>query len=195
MPGALHFVTGNVLDRRPIFRYEKYCRGFLEELQSLRVDGSCKIIAFVLMPDHFHLIANPKSGDIQTAMGTLKSLSAKRIVSLSKVGAFLNGEENKVWQESFKALPLWSGWMIKQKINYIHANPVKANLCNTAEDYPWTSFRFFYRDETDPMMAVDKEWWWEGDEERLIVSAKKWEEERRDQLTEIIERNRSRNSS
>ena len=34
---------------------------------------------------------------------------------------------HRVWQESFKDVALWSGWMIWQKINYIHANPVKAD--------------------------------------------------------------------
>jgi hypothetical protein len=35
-------------------------------------------------------------------------------------------------------------WMIWQKINYIHANPVKADLVNSAKDYRWTSFHAFY---------------------------------------------------
>src|SRR5207253_4006931 len=118
-----------------------------------------KLIAFVLMPDHTHFILNPKGGDIQAATGVLKSFSAKRIVELAPDPAFLKGEENQVWQESFKALALWSGWMIKQKINYIHANPVKANLYATAADYRWTSFRSFYRDEADPLLAIDKDWW------------------------------------
>ena len=192
MPGALHFVTGNVLNRKPIFRQEKYCRAFLEELQEMRSSRECKIIAFVLMPDHFHFVANPKGGDIQTAGGILKSISAKSIISVAPLGTFLNGEENQVWQESFKSLPLWNDWMIRQKINYIHANPVKANLCSTAADYPWTSFRSFYRDGADPLLAVDKEWFWEGEESILVESVKQFEEEKRNALMEQIEENRKR---
>lgn len=101
MPGALHFVTGNVLDRKPIFKTDKYCQAFLEELQELRANRACKIIAFVLMPDHIHLIANPKDGDIQTATGIRKSFSAKSIVASAPTETFHNGEENQVWQESF----------------------------------------------------------------------------------------------
>ena len=136
MPGALFFVTGNVLGRKPIFRSEGFARRFLEELQGLRKSHSCKLIAFVVMLDHIHLILNPKGGNIQQITGILKSLSAKRIISLAPRGEFSAGDVNQVWQESFKSLPLWSGWMINQKINYIHANPVKANLCSTAEEYP-----------------------------------------------------------
>ena len=191
MPGALHFVTGNVLDRRPIFRQEVYCRAFLAELQSLRFERACKIIAFVLMLDHFYLIANSQGGDIRTVIGVLKSLSAKSIIKAAPIGTFQHGGENQVWQESFKALPLWSDWMIKQKINYIHANPVKADLCSTAEDYPWTSFRSFYREESDPLLAVDSSWYWEGDAEKLTRSLKEWEAEKMARMIETIEENRT----
>ncbi len=192
LSGALHFVSGNIRDRRPVFKYEKYCRAFLEELQDLRTKGIFKLIAFVLMPEHFHFVANPQNGDIQTATGMLKSFSAKRIVELAPVGAFLNGDENQVWQESFRSLPLWSGWMITQKINYIHANPVKANLCSTAEDYQWTSFRTIYRGETDPLMAVDKVLWREGDHEELTRSRTEWEAEKNTKMLERIEKNRNK---
>ena len=59
----------------------------------------------------------------------------------------------QVWQESFKATPLWSAWMIWQKINYIHANPVKAKLVSSAKDYRWSSFQAFYSEEEVPLQA------------------------------------------
>ncbi len=191
MRGALFFVTGNVLDRKPIFRIESYARAFLEELQDLRRSHQYKLIAFVVMLDHIHLILNPMGGDIQTFTGILKSLSAKRIIALAPIGTFAKGEENQVWQESFKSLPLWSGWMINQKINYIHANPVKARLCATAEEYPWSSFRSFYRDEQDPLLQSDKDWWWDGDMELLKESVNKWETEKVAELSKLIETRKS----
>ena len=63
--------------------------------------------------------------------------------------------------------PLFSlgihGWMIWQKINYIHANPVKAGLAKSARDYPWSSFKAFYEGTSEPL-PVDHEWWWPEDE-------------------------------
>jgi len=144
------------------------------------------------MTDHFHFIGNPKDDDIQTATGILKSFTAKRIVSLAPRRAFLRNDENQVWQESFKALALWSGWMIKQKIDYIHANPVKDDLCKTASEYLWTSFRSLYQGDTDPLFAIDKEWWWEGDEAKLITSVKQVDEEKRKSLIKKIDENRKK---
>lgn len=175
LSGALHFVTGNVLDRRKIFKRQEFCIAFLEELQSLRENYEGKLIAFVLMLDHIHLILNPKGGDIRTATGILKGLAAKRIVNLGSPGAFWNGTENQVWQESFKSIALWSGWMISQKLNYIHSNPVRARLCDSAKDYRWSSFRTLYCGEADPLFAVDQEWWWPGDLEELAVTLGKEE--------------------
>ncbi len=163
-PGVLHFVTGNVFDRRKIFSNEQNCIEFLDELQSLRRDRECKLIAFVLMLEHFHFALNPRDGDIKTATGILKSLSAKRLVAVAKERTYWNGTANQVWQESFMAQRLWSGWMIRQKIDYIHANPVRAGLVNRTEDYRWSSFNSIYRGNTDPLLQVDTDWWWPGDE-------------------------------
>ena len=167
LAGVLHYVTGNVDKRRQIFRDETNCITFLKELQSLRKNHESRLICFVLMLDHFHLIVNPKDGDIQSWIGELKSLSARRLIDINPPGLFkINEEENQVWQESFRTLRLWSGWMIWQKINYIHNNPIRAGLVDSAADYRWTSFRTFYEMESEELLYVDHEWWYEADMEK-----------------------------
>src|SRR5438046_2535859 len=102
LPGALHYVTGNIDKRRQIFRAEANCIAFVEELQALKDKRESKLICFVVMPDHFHLIVNPRDGDIQTWIGELKSLSAKKLVQVNSVGFFTKPDgENQGWQESF----------------------------------------------------------------------------------------------
>ena len=64
-------------------------------------------------------------------------------------------------------------WLdIWQKINYIHANPVKARLVNSAKDYRWSSFRALYSDSHEPL-PVDKDWSWPDDSEKLSNAVKK----------------------
>ena len=180
LPGALHFVTACVQHRIPIFRSNGCCEAFVEVCSGLLLDWPSKLIAFVLMPDHFHLIVNPRDGDIQGFIKTLKSLSAKRIVELTSEGGFYRGRQerdaslNQVWQQSFKSIPLWSLWMIRQKINYIHANPVKARLVASAKDYPWTSFRAYYFNSSEPL-PVDHDWWWSDDSMKLSRAVKERE--------------------
>ena len=61
--------------------------------------------------------------------------------------------------------------MIWQKINYIHANPVKARLVKSAGDYRWSSFRAFYSEDVVDL-KVDREWWWPDDSEKLSKAMK-----------------------
>ena len=177
LPGALHYLTGKVINRIPIFKNESCCEGFLEVLRDLLKSWPSKIIAYVVMPDHFHLILNPRDGNIRGFAGALKSLGAKKIVEITGGDEFRlkepdnDGSIHQLWQESFKDVPLWSGWMITQKINYIHANPVKAKLVSSAKDYLWSSFRAFYFDSLEPL-PVDHDWWWPDDAEKLSKAQK-----------------------
>jgi hypothetical protein len=61
--------------------------------------------------------------------------------------------------------------MIWQKINYIHANPLKARLVKSTRDYYWSSFSSFYSVSDQPL-AVDHDWWWPDDAEELTKSMK-----------------------
>ncbi len=61
--------------------------------------------------------------------------------------------------------------MIWQKINYIHANPVKAKLVSSAKDYRWSSFKAFYSKDQEPL-RVDQVWWWPDDSEKLSRAMK-----------------------
>ena len=165
LPGALHYVTGNFFNRLPVFTDPTSCRSFLHELQNINHTWPARLIAWVLMPDHFHLISNPRDGRIKEFIGDLKGLSAKAIISSNQFFRFPDhgAEGHQVWQESFKATPLWMIW---QKINYIHANPVRAGLVKSAKDYQWSSFRSFYSLK-DGCLAVDREWAWPEDAEKL----------------------------
>src|SRR2546426_9567304 len=80
LPGALHFVTGNFLHRVPIFKQEACCQSFVDTFKTLLKEWPCKLIAYVLMPDHLHLIVNPQDGRIKEFTGKLKGLSARAII-------------------------------------------------------------------------------------------------------------------
>ena len=176
IPGALHYVTGNLLNRQQVFTDPNCCKAFLDELKSLNERWPCKLITYVLMPDHFHLIVNPRDGCIREYCGYLKAVAAKAILKKNTRFVFPKRKVGRqVWQESFKSLALWSGFMIWQKINYIHNNPVKARLVKSAKDYYWSGFRSFY-DMGDEPLAVDHDWWWPEDAEKLSkhMKARGW---------------------
>ena len=172
IPGALHYVTGIFDGRQPVFTDPNCCWAFIRELEKLNREWPSKLITYVLMPDHFHLISNPRDGRIQEFTGKLKAVTAKSILRLDTKFTFKSLEIGRqVWQQSFKSMGLWSLWMIWQKINYIHQNPIKAGLVKSAKDYFWSGFRSFYSMGDEPL-AVDHDWWWPDDAEKLSKAMK-----------------------
>lgn len=100
LPGALHFVTGNFLNRIPVFRRAQCCQSFVETCAQLITDWPCKLIAYVLMPDHFHFVVNPQDGRIIEFTGKLKSISARSIIASAPdlgVGSAADGSVHQVW--------------------------------------------------------------------------------------------------
>jgi len=182
LPGALHYVTRNVHQRRQIFRRPECCQAFLEVCAELRHDWPFKLVAYVIMPDHIHLIVNPSDGRIRELTGKLKSQSAPQIIQAVPDMSFVVGHDDEgnpihqVWQESFKAIPLWSTWMIWQKVNYIHTNPLKARLVKSVGDYRWSSYNSFYQKGASPL-EVDRDWWWPDDVRKLSLAASEWVKE------------------
>lgn len=90
--------------------------------------------AFVVMPDHVHIIIKPLFGKkLQEIMKTLKGSTAYQINKmLNRTGKF--------WQsENFDHL-IRDAIGLRQKWEYIKENPVKARLVGKAEDYPYSSF-------------------------------------------------------
>ena len=109
-PGALHYITGNFLDRTPVFTDSECCKVFLDELQKLNRSWPSKLITYALMPDHLHLIANPQDGRIKEFIGQLKAVFAKAIVRANSGFVFTETDKgHQVWQESFKDVALWVG--------------------------------------------------------------------------------------
>ncbi len=171
LPGALHYLTGNCINRLKVFAEPACCWAFLDELRTLNQKWPSKLISYVVMPDHFHLISNPRDGRIKEFTRDLKSRAAKALVQSSTLEFPETEEGHQVWQESFKDVCLWSERFIWQKINYVHANPVRARLVKSAKDYPWSSFRSFHRQGDEPL-AVDHDWWWPDDSEKLSKAMK-----------------------
>jgi len=109
LPDVLHLVTGNLLNRQQVFLEDQCCAAFLEVLRSINQTWPSKLVAYVLMPDHFHLICNPRDGRIREFCRDLKSIAAKQIVLVSGLEFPEVSGGHQVWQQSFKAIPLGAG--------------------------------------------------------------------------------------
>jgi len=148
----VHYVTGVTYRRVPLFRTDESCSLFLESLLETRIKDPFKLVGYVLMPDHFHLLVNPIELNISKVIGKLKGRAASKILrnlrergevsilNSPKLGRPLaSGQTHAVWLQDFSSIDLWSNKFIRQKLNYTHMNPVRAGLCDHPAKWRWSS--------------------------------------------------------
>jgi putative transposase len=125
-PGTF-FITSRTFNFRRTFQVPANCELFLETLQHYRREGEYKLHAFVVMPDHIHLLLTPTE-TIERAMGLIKGGFSHRL-----------GSKLPVWQRSYTDHRIRDREDFEIRRNYIHENPVSARLATTPEAYPYSS--------------------------------------------------------
>jgi putative transposase len=121
------FVTTITYNRRRIFQIDRNAELFLETLQDYR--ANYLLHAFVLMPDHVHLILTTQGKTISQIMNLIKGGFSHRLNS--KLPA---------WQRGFADHLVRNFEEFTSRLNYIHQNPVAARLADAPEAYSHSSF-------------------------------------------------------
>jgi len=79
------------------------------------------------------------------------------IKKFEEAGIETERAEYKVWQDSFWEQSIYTEKFLKQKLDYIHLNPVRAGIVEAAEDYPYSSYRNYYLNDNQ-LMEIDSHW-------------------------------------
>ncbi len=111
------------------------------------------IMRFAARGNHFHLIwqavGTKTNEQLQrsilknTADGFKKELTASNELFLTEFLVNKKDRNYQFWKRDTMQIDLYSEKFIKQKLNYIHLNPVRAGLCALPEDYLYSSARFY----------------------------------------------------
>ena len=89
--------------------------------------------AWVVMPNHVHVLCEPLSGySISALVGSWKAYTARRINRLL-------GRSGALWMEDYWDRYIRDAGHYQKVIAYIHDNPIQAGLVEAAEDWPWSS--------------------------------------------------------
>lgn len=121
-PGYLHFLTTTVVDFVDIFTRPHYRHIIVDSLKYCQDSKGLELYAWCLMSNHLHLIA-----------------SAKDDYSLSDI---LRDFKNfKFWQDGNEAKEIHTNHFLEQKLEYIHQNPVIAEIVDEPEHYLYSSAR------------------------------------------------------
>ena len=128
--------------REPVLAYERAARLVEEVVLTGRQRGWYYLIAYVVMPDHLHLVIRPREREVTAAVQAAKSLSGR------KVNALLN-KKGALWRAGFGQKVIEDMVGAKRSIKYIEANPVRDRLASTPDGYRFSSAH--RREDVDPL--------------------------------------------
>ena len=150
----LHFVTFCCYQRRRYLDTVRARSLFVKVLAEVRAKYGFFLVGYVVMPDHVHLLlSEPPKGTVSKVLQVLKQRVSRKMRENRRRSASnqlrLKFSElpplstRRFWQRRFFDFNLWSHAKKKEKLNYMHANPVKERLVQHSKDWPWSSFSFY----------------------------------------------------
>lgn len=153
----LYFFTTSILQWTNVLDTEERKAIIIESLRYIAVKKRAKVCAFVIMPNHIHIIWQPLDNKVQlsfmkfTAQQLLFDLQKNSSVVLSKLLVQKKDRQFQVWQRNPLAIELYSRNVVEQKLDYIHNNlcQPKWMLAENPMKYKYSSIRFYENNESN----------------------------------------------
>ncbi|HET8923223.1 MAG TPA: transposase [Candidatus Acidoferrum sp.] len=141
--GDLHFVTFSCYRRQAYLGSVLARNRFVKILDQVRLRHEFALVGYVVMPEHVHLlISEPRKG------------SPSKVLQVLKQKVSREDKKSPFWQRRFYDFNVWSEEKLKEKLNYMHKNPVERGLVAHPKDWPWSSWSFYEKEE-DGLIGID----------------------------------------
>jgi putative transposase len=153
LAGYPHHVIQRGNNRQAIFASAADHRRLLGLIRDNAIQFGVAIHAYVLMDNHFHLLATP-----QTSEALPKMMQA---VGRSYVRYFNDSQSRSgtLWEGRYKSTLVQADRYLLACMAYIDLNPVRAGLVEQASLYPWSSHGHYTGRLTDPMVTPPALYW------------------------------------
>jgi putative transposase len=146
-PPGTYFVTFSTWHRRRLFVVENYVRLFLQTLYRYLREHRFEIHAFVVMPEHVHLLLTPAYDvTLEHAIQFVKGGYSHALGSII-------GRRREIWQRGFTDHRIRDDRDFVHHQNYIHQNPVKRGIVNDPREYRYCSAFPGYKLDEQPSAA------------------------------------------
>ena len=156
--GTARFVTFSCFRRHPYFEDDAMVMEFLKHVNGLRTECGIRILGYVVMPEHVHLVLHPPDGlELGIVIGQMKGRSARALMLLSDTALYRSEGKPAVWQRRCYDHNCRTVETVREKIRYCHNNPVQRGLVSTPLDWQWSSCRWYegYRNVPIAMDAYE----------------------------------------
>lgn len=146
---GLYHVMARGASHQVIFEDDEDRRSFLALLAKGREECGVRLLAYVLMGNHLHLVAGGSMEDVSNCMRRVTGAHAAKF----------NGRHGRcghLFQDRFKSEPIEDDGYLLTVIRYVHQNPEAAGLARTA-DWPWSSYQEYVGEASliDPELVLD----------------------------------------
>jgi putative transposase len=157
---APYYLTFQVVQWADLFTRQVYRDIVIDSFRYCCLNKDLEIYSYVIMSNHIHLIARSKNGNLSGVIRDLKRHTSTKIIETLEninesrkdwlllifkyaANGHSRNELYQVWTHENHAVELFSNKFIRQKINYIHSNPVRAGLVANSEDYLYSSAPYY----------------------------------------------------
>ena len=131
----------------PVFRAPDDYRHFLHCLREATAARQVAVHAYVLMPDHVHLLVTPATAN---ALGqAMQSLGRRYVRWFNRRHA----RSGTLWDGRYRSSVIEAKQYLLDCCGYIETNPVRAGLVADAASYPWSSLRHHLGLAADPVVT------------------------------------------
>jgi putative transposase len=167
------FITAVAKNRLPVFQTDAIKLITCRAIDEARTSCGFVLFAYVIMPDHLHLLTDrPREPSVvlqyikgivsRRVLGHLKEMKYEASLRKLEHDDWKRNHRYSLWQHDSDVFSVISEAIFMQKVNYIHLNPVRAGLARRAEDYRWSSARFWSKcpSEDEPLKVdIDEIIW------------------------------------
>ncbi len=166
-PEAPYFITLTVLHWIPVFTRQETVEIIFDSLHFLMREGM-QVFAYVILENHLHLVV--QSSALDRDIARLKSFTARRLITyldennisriLEQLAFYKKAHKGdrayQFWQEGLHPEWIQNEAMMRQKVEYIHQNPVKRGYVDVAEHWRYSSARNYAGKEG--LLEVNRCW-------------------------------------
>ncbi|CAM1349384.1 transposase [Tenacibaculum halocynthiae] len=163
---GLYFVSFATINWIDVFTRQIYFDVLVDSINYCRKEKGMELYCYCFMPSHVHFIFRSSKSEPSELLRDFKRHTSKKVIEciennpqesrkewllwmLERAGKKnATTTKRQFWQQNNKPIELWSEKVIKQKIDYIHNNPVESGLVVNPEDWKYSSARNFQDDAT-----------------------------------------------
>ncbi len=149
----LHHIIQRGNDGKVIFADAADYTIFLGWLRQASTQFGVAIHAYVLMPDHLHLLATPAD---ENGLGKMMQWLGRHYVPYFNAKYHRSGS---LWQGRYKATVIEAASYFLRCSLYIESNPARAAITTEAVEYPWSSCQHHMGMKTDPLVTDHPLYW------------------------------------